>query len=88
MGYNGQIRTDEDELCALYLRNLLQGRRPDPQAIRTLVLQSGEIARFAQPDPPHCHPQDVDMALEIDKYDFAVRIRREDDLLVARRQNE
>lgn len=86
MGFNGQIRTDEDELCALYLRNLLQGRRPDPEAIRTLVRQSAEMARFARPDPPHSHPQDVDMALEIDKYDFAVRIRREDGLLVAKRQ--
>jgi 2-phosphosulfolactate phosphatase len=85
MGYNALTRTDEDELCALYLRNLLEGRQQDTQAIRTLVRQSGEMARFARPDPPHGYPQDVDMALKIDKYDFAVRIRREDDLLVARR---
>jgi len=85
MGYNAQIRTDEDELCALYLRNLLQGRQQDTQAIRSLVLQSGEMARFAQPDPPHSYPQDVDMAMEIDKYDFAIRIVRQDNLLVARR---
>ncbi len=84
MGYNGLIRTDEDELCALYLRNLLQGRQQDTHAIRTLVLQSGEIARLAEPDPPHCYPQDVEMALEIDKYDFAIRIVRQDNLLVAR----
>jgi len=43
------------------------------------------MARFAQPDPPHGYPQDVDMALEIDKYDFAIRIVRQDNLLVARR---
>jgi len=85
MGYNAQIRTDEDELCALYLRNLLEGRQQDTQAIRALVSQSGEMARFAQPDPPHCYPQDIDMALEIDKYDFAIRIVRQDNLLVARR---
>jgi len=85
MGFNGQIRTDEDELCALYLRNLLQGRRPDPQAVRTLVRQSGEMARLAALDPPHGFPQDCDMAMEIDKYDFAVRVGRENNLLVARR---
>jgi 2-phosphosulfolactate phosphatase len=85
MGYNAQVRTDEDELCALYLRNLLQGRQPDTQAIRTLVLQSGELARLAALDPPHSYPQDVDMALEIDEYDFAIRIVRQDNLLVARR---
>jgi 2-phosphosulfolactate phosphatase len=85
MGFNGIVRTDEDELCALYLRNLLQGRQPDTQAIRTLVQQSGEMARLAALDPPHAFPQDRDMAMEIDKYDFAIRIARQDSLLVARR---
>lgn len=85
MGLNGLVRTDEDELCALYLRNLLEGRRPDTQAIRTLVRQSGEMARLEALDPPHGFPQDCDMAMEIDKYDFAVRVGREDNLLVARR---
>jgi 2-phosphosulfolactate phosphatase len=37
MGDNGTLRTDEDELCALHLRNLLEGRpgeRPHAFAIR------------------------------------------------------
>jgi 2-phosphosulfolactate phosphatase len=87
MGYNGQTRTDEDELCALYLRNLLQGRRPDPQAVRTLVQQSGEVARLAALTPPHGYPQDLEIALEIDKYEFAVRITKEKDFFVARRHD-
>ena len=86
MGWNAQVRTDEDEQCALYLRNLLQGRRPDPQAVRQLVLESGEVAKFRDPNQPHFHPEDLEIALEVNKYDFAVRICREDELLVARRQ--
>lgn len=86
MGWNARVRTDEDEQCALYLRNRMQGRRPDPEAVRKLVLESGEIAKFRDPNQPHFHPQDLDIALEMNKYDFAVRIRREDDLLVARRE--
>ena len=85
MGYNGIMRTDEDELCALYLRNLLQGRRPDPDAVRKLVLASGEVAKFKAPNPPHWHPQDVEIALEIDRYDFAIRIIKDGDTVVARR---
>ena len=85
MGWNAQVRTDEDELCAMYLRNRLQGRRPDPQAVRKLVLASGEVAKFQDPNQPHFHPEDLDIALEVNKYDFAVRISREHDLLVARR---
>jgi len=85
MGWNARVRTDEDELCALYLRNLMQGRQPDPEALRTLVLASGEVAKFRDPNQPHFHPQDLEMAIEIDRYDFAVRIAREDGLLIARR---
>jgi 2-phosphosulfolactate phosphatase len=85
MGWNARVRTDEDELCALYLRNLMQGRRPDREALRTLVLASGEVAKFRDPNQPHFHPQDLEMAIEIDRYDFAVRIAREDGLLIARR---
>jgi len=85
MGWNARARTDEDEQCALYLRNLMQGRRPDPEAVRKLVLASGEVAKFRDPNQPHFHPEDLDMALEIDKYDFAVRIVREGGFWVARR---
>jgi 2-phosphosulfolactate phosphatase len=85
MGWNATVRTDEDEQCALYLRNLLEGRRPDPQAVRKLVLAGGEVAKFHDPGRPHFHPQDCELALEIDRYDFAIRIGREGDHLVARR---
>lgn len=86
MGWNAAVRTDEDELCALYLRNLLQGRQPDREAVRKLVLAGGEVAKFHDPSQPHFHPEDLEIALEIDKYDFSVRIFKEGGLLVARRQ--
>ena len=85
MGWNARVRTDEDELCALYLRNLLQGRQPDPEAVRRLVLASGEAAKFSDPKQPHFHREDLEIALEIDKYDFAIRVVKEDGFLVARR---
>ncbi len=85
MGWNARVRTDEDELCALYLRNLLQGRRPDPEAVRKLVLASGEAAKFGDPKQPHFHREDLEIALEINKYNFAIRVVTEDGFLVARR---
>lgn len=85
MGWNAQMRTDEDELCALYLRNLLEGREPNPDALRQLVLASGQIGKFYDPTQPHFQPEDCDMALDINRFDFAIRVAREDDLLVARR---
>jgi 2-phosphosulfolactate phosphatase len=85
MGWNARVRTDEDELCALYLRNLLQGRRPDPEAVRKLVRAGGEATKFGDPQQPHFHREDLEIALEINKYDFAIRVVKEDGFLVARR---
>ena len=84
MGDNGLKRTDEDELCAIHLRNRLEGRRGDPDAIRRLVLAGGEVERFRDPARPYLHPQDVDIALDIDRYDFAVRAHFENGRPVAR----
>jgi 2-phosphosulfolactate phosphatase len=49
MGDNGLSRTDEDELCAIHLRNRLEGRPGDADAIRRLILAGGEVGRFHDP---------------------------------------
>jgi 2-phosphosulfolactate phosphatase len=85
MGRAATQRTDEDEQCALYLRNLLQGRHPDPEAVRKLVLAGQEAQKYDDPTQPHFHPQDRLLALHIDRYPFAMRVLREDGLLVARK---
>jgi 2-phosphosulfolactate phosphatase len=84
MGDNGVKRTDEDELCAIHLRNRLEGRPGDPDAVRRLILAGGEVARFRDPARPYLHSQDVDIALDIDRYDFAVRVNFDDGRPVAR----
>jgi 2-phosphosulfolactate phosphatase len=84
MGDSGLDRTDEDELCALHLRNLLEGRAGDPEAVRRVILAGGEIARFNDPSRPHLHAKDVEIALDIDRYDFAIRVRTEDGRPVGR----
>src|SRR5439155_14624371 len=79
MGDNGIKRTDEDELCAIHLRNRLEGRPGDPDAIRRLIRAGGEVGRFHDPARPYLHPEDLEIALDIDRYDFAVRVNFEDD---------
>ena len=49
MGNNAVTRTDEDEVCALHLRNILQGRPGNAEAVRQVILAGGEIARFQDP---------------------------------------
>ena len=83
MGENGLKRTDEDELCAIHLRNRLEGRPGDPDAIRRLILAGGEVGRFHDPSRPYLPPEDVDIALDIDRYDFAIRVEFENGRPVA-----
>jgi 2-phosphosulfolactate phosphatase len=84
MGDNGVNRTDEDELCAIHLRNRLEDRPGDAGVIRRLILAAGEVGRFHDPARPFLHTEDVDIALDIDRFDFALRVEFEDGRLVAR----
>ena len=84
MGLEGRIRADEDEHCALFLRNLLQGRRPDHESVKRLVLAGEESQKYDDPTKPHFPPKDREMALAIDSHNFAIRVEREEGLLVAR----
>lgn len=84
MGENGLKRTDEDELCAIHLRNRLEGRPGDAAAIRRLILAGGEVTRFHYPARPYLHPEDVEIALDVDRYDFAIRVQFEGGRPVAR----
>jgi 2-phosphosulfolactate phosphatase len=83
MGNNATMRTDEDELCALHLRNIIEGRHGNAEAVRQMILAGGEIKRFYDPSDPH-HPRDMDIALDIDRFDFAISVTSENDRPVAR----
>ena len=86
MGSEGRIRVDEDEQCALFLKNLFQGRRPSHEAVKTLVLAGEESQKYNDPTKPHFPPEDREMALTVDSHNFAIRVEKEDGLLVARQE--
>ena len=83
MGEGRNTRTDEDEQCALYLRNLLQGRIPNGGAVKDLVLSGESSLQFDDLDKHQFHPMDREIALRIDSYSFAIKVSRRDGLLVA-----
>jgi 2-phosphosulfolactate phosphatase len=84
MGKNALERTDEDELCALHLRNLLHGRAGAAEAVRQVILAGGEAARFYDASRPYLRREDLEIALDVDRYDFAIRVQPEDGRPVAR----
>jgi len=83
MGEKGEVRTDEDELCAIHLRNLLEGRTGNGGAVRDVILAGARTADFNNPAKAHLHPQDLTIALDTDRFDFAVRINQENGRAVA-----
>jgi 2-phosphosulfolactate phosphatase len=87
MGNDGITRADEDELCAIYLRNLLEGRAGNASAIREVILSGPRIADFLDPIKAHLHPEDLEIALDFNRYDFAIRVSQEEGRLVARAEH-
>ncbi|MFN8497279.1 MAG: 2-phosphosulfolactate phosphatase [Anaerolineae bacterium] len=75
----------EDDICADYLAALLRGETPDTGGLCAAVLATPHAQLFLDPDDPDFIPSDLDYALAVDRFDFAMPVRRAGDLLVARR---
>jgi 2-phosphosulfolactate phosphatase len=84
MGEEGLVRTDEDELCALHLRQLLLGRPGAAQALRQVILAGGDVAGFHDTARVYLPTGDVGIALDINRYDFAIRVALEEGRPVGR----
>jgi len=54
------------------------------QFVSDLILAGGQIAEFRDPEVAHMHPGDLDICLDIGRYDFAIRVTAEDGRPVAR----
>lgn len=76
-------RTDEDELCAYYLLNRLEGRQPDKEAVKALVRTGNTYAWYLK-EYNDGYPTDGEIALQIDACNFAIQVQREDGILVSR----
>ena len=85
MGREGRSRADEDELCALYLRSRLQGRRPDRAALQSLLATMTPPPRSHLVDSGQYDPRDREIAMDVDRFGFAVRVQKEGEFWVARR---
>ena len=85
-GFEGVRETLEDTLCAEYLRELLNGRQPDFDAIRERIVGSECSRRFLHPIERTCPERDVELCLDLDRFDFVIwRTQRRDDLCLLER---
>jgi len=79
MGQNAVEDADEDLLCARYLAALLSDRRPPAKPLVTLLAD-----RDGEGWPDWFPRRDAELALDVDRFSFALPVSREDGLLIAR----
>jgi hypothetical protein len=68
------------------VRDLRVGSLARGSLTRDVILAGPQIPAFHDPAKPHLHPVDLDIALDIDRYNFAMLIACEDGRLVARKE--
>lgn len=68
----------EDDACATYLEAVAGGRIPDLEALLAPLRASERYARIRSGAWPGFPPSDLDLALEADRFDFAMPVRRDD----------
>jgi 2-phosphosulfolactate phosphatase len=77
-------RVEGDDAVGDYIEGLLKGSRPSAEDIVRRVRESEAGRKIASGAYPQYPKQDLDFCTRVDAHDFAMRARREDDLLVVR----
>jgi len=75
---------DEDLACADYLAALLRGEPSNIPALIRRVRDSGSGQLFTDPDDLVFPTSDLDLCVDVDRFDFALHVERRDGLLVMR----
>lgn len=75
-GSHAEGLRDEDLACADYLRALIRGGEPDDEEAVRRVIQSRAAEKFRDPARPQFSLADLDCAVAIDRFCFAMSVRR------------
>lgn len=77
MGYSCQYPTDEDTLLAVYIKNELEGKPNDFEAMVEQIKQ-GDGARFFAPEKQEWAPvADFDLCLSLNRFNFVLKVEQE-----------
>lgn len=80
MGYACEYPTDEDTLCAEYIRNLLTGEGSDLEKMKEQI-RNGSGARFFEESSQEWAPSaDFELCLQVNIFNFILKVVREENL--------
>lgn len=86
MGKEGLAPAEEDELCAVYLKGLLTGTEIPDINEKLKALRYGGGRHFFQPELQDVYPeQDFWMCIDRDRFDFVLRIERDEEGFLSKR---
>lgn len=78
---------DEDKACADYIENLLRDVPTNRDELISRVRNSKSGQFYVDPQDPVFPAQDLELALDIDRFNFTLQVQRERDLLIMRALN-
>ncbi len=73
---------DEDIACSDYLTALISNQQPDPTPFIERVYRSTTGQMFTDPTNLKLPEADIHRAVQVDRFDFALKVHRQDNLLV------
>jgi 2-phosphosulfolactate phosphatase len=79
---------DEDVACGDLLEAQLNGSNPDINPFLERVKSSMSADHYTDPGSKIFPPHDLELATQVDRFDFAMPVAREGDLLVMRRESQ
>ena len=80
MGLMANRQTDEDNLCADYIKSLLEGKPLDDIYERMEALKYTSGAKFFDPERQHIYPQrDFELCTNLNSVPFVLRLKKADD---------
>lgn len=83
-GRYGRFDGEDDRACADLIAARLRGESPDPAPFIDRVMRSQSAAKFLDEAKPAFPIRDLELACELDRFDFAMVGHREGDQLVIR----
>jgi len=86
-GQIGNGRGDEDLACAEYLEAILKDQHPDPAPYVERVMKSRDALLHLDPNLPEFPKSDLDFCTQLDAFDFAMLVTRENGRHVMRAVN-
>lgn len=69
----------DDRFTAAFIDGLRRGERPDPEVVAKQVAATDEATRTLALGAGHVDPRDIDYAVAVDRFDFAMEVTRDAD---------